>query len=86
MNDLRDYGDKKTVVLHTTEQLIFRRVESWSECLKIVPYEQEQYSKRKVAIVGYDIYLPRNKRIIKRLERVCGRPLIGDFPKLKKVL
>jgi len=62
--------DSKTLVLHTNDNNIARRVSNWRECQKVVSYEQEQYSKKRVAVVGVDIYLPNKKRIIRRLERV----------------
>ena len=69
MNELRQF-DSKTLVLYTEDTSILRRVGNWRECFKTISYEQEQYSKRKVALVGVDIYLPNKKRIIRRLQRV----------------
>ncbi len=69
MNELRDFGDGKTMVLFSDDKKVVEKVSGWKECNKCVAYEQEQYSKKKVGLVGWDMYLPKNRRIQKRLEK-----------------
>jgi len=57
--ELRDYGDKKTVVVFTDEMEVVRRLRDRKACSHIVPYEQEQYSKNRVATIGYDFHFPK---------------------------
>ena len=80
MEELRQF-DSKTLVLYTEDTSILRRVGNWRECFKTISYEQEQYSKRKVTLVGVDIYLPRNKRILKRLSRAFTGVDLSGFLK-----
>ncbi len=69
MIEVRDYGDKKTIVLYTDESSVASRVRNWRECLRVVPYEQVQIKKKRLVLVGSDTYLPRSKRILKRIFR-----------------
>lgn len=75
--------DSKTLVLYTNDSSLVRRVSNWRECFKVINYEQEQYSKKRVALVGVDIYLPRNKRILRRLQRAFTGVDIMGFLKAK---
>jgi len=68
--ELRNFGDGRTIVVYTDEGKVAQRIRDWSECFKVVPYEQEQYSKRKIALVGLDLYLPRTHKVVNRLKRM----------------
>jgi len=68
MIEIRDFGDKKTVVAYTDEGKIASKLRTRSKLIKIVPYEQEQYSKGKVATVGFDFYFPKSlKKSLSRM-------------------
>jgi len=60
--EIRDFGDNKTIVLYTDEQKLYRQLKDSTKCFKVVPYEQEQYSNRRVAVVGADLYFPKRYR------------------------
>ena len=64
-SEIRDYGDEKQIVLHTTNNATYQRLKGSVKVIKQVDYEQEQ--KKKVALVGVDLYFP--KRYGKWLER-----------------
>lgn len=68
MAELRDLGDDRTIVLYTSDNEVYRKVLESVKPVKIVPYEQEQ--KGKVALIGVDLYLPREYR--KWLEKNIG--------------
>ena len=60
--EIRDFGDKKTIVVYTNDRQIANRIQGWKECFKVVTYEQEQFSRKRVALVGLDLYLPKKLR------------------------
>ena len=62
MVELRDYGDNKTIVVYTDEQKVAQKLRQRKSCLKIIPYEQEQYSKKRVVLVGLDFYFPKSAK------------------------
>lgn len=66
MNEIRDFGDKKTIVLYTDENKVYQRLKQSVKCFKVIPYEQGQYSKRGVVMVGVDLYF--HKKYQKWLE------------------
>jgi len=69
--EIRQFGDNRTIVVYTDNRQIASRLETYKDCFKIVPYEQEQYSKKRDTLVGVDFYFP--KRIMRRLERFIAR-------------
>lgn len=68
MIEVRDYGDKKTLVVYTDEGDIFKRVSNWRGCFGSKAYIQEQPKRGRVATVGYDLYFIKNKQILKKLQ------------------
>jgi len=70
LTEVRDYGDARTIVVYTNDRQIANRIQGWKECFKVVEYEQEQFSKKRVALVGLDLYLP--KRLRNRVEKMAG--------------
>ena len=66
--EIRDYGDNKTIVVYSSDKDIVSKLRDSKSCLNIIAYEQEQYSNKKVAVVGYDFYFPKNQE--KRLARL----------------
>ena len=75
LTEIREYGDKRTVVLYTNDNEIYRRLRDSRKCLEIVPYEQEQNGK--TIMVGVDLYFSRkNLRWLEKVLRDHGR---GNF-------
>ena len=60
VTEIRELGDKETLVVYTDENSIASKLASKKRLLKVVEYEQEQPSKRRVALVGKDFYFPKN--------------------------
>jgi len=68
VTELRNLGDSKTIVVYTNDDRIYRNLCDSVRPIKIVPYEQEQGGK--IAIVGVDLYFPKEYR--KWLEKRIG--------------
>lgn len=68
MTELRNLGDDRTIVLYTNDNRVYRKVLESVKPVKIVPYEQEQGGK--VAMIGVDLYFPKEYR--KWLEKNIG--------------
>lgn len=68
MTKLRNFGDGKTVVVYTKDRELANRLMRREDCLRVIPYEQEQYSKHKVALVGLYLYFPA--RIKRQLQKI----------------
>ena len=75
MTTIRDFGDGKTVVIHTNDRNLASRLGNYKACFNIVPYEQEQYSNRKLALVGIDFYF--QKKVLRALLKKIGIPYRG---------
>ena len=60
VTELRDLGDNRTLVFHTNDNRVYRKIRDSVEFTKIVPYEQEQGGK--VVMVGVDIYFTKEYR------------------------
>ena len=60
VTELRNLGDDTTIVLYTNDNRVYRKVLESVKPIKIVPYEQEQGGK--IALVGVDIYFPKEYR------------------------
>jgi hypothetical protein len=58
--ELRNLGDGRTVLLYTNDNRVYRRLRDSGKLVKVVPYEQEQGGK--VAMVGVDVYFPKEYR------------------------
>jgi len=70
VTEIREFGDNKTIVVFTNERQVATRIQNWNECYKVIEYEQEQFSKGRVGLVGLDLYLP--KRLERRVRKLCG--------------
>ena len=60
VTELRDLGDNKTIVVHTNDNQVCRKLRDSAKPLKIVPYEQEQGGK--IVMVAVDLYFPKEYR------------------------
>jgi len=57
VTELRSLGDTRTVVLHTNDNQLYKKLRDSAKPIKIVPYQQEQGGK--VALVAVDLYFPK---------------------------
>ena len=57
MIEIRDYGDRQSLVVYTDENDIYRKLEQSIKCTKVIPYRQQQNGKLKM--VGVDLYFPK---------------------------
>jgi len=62
MNDIRDFGDGKQVVLHTKDFELYRRLRQWEICLASFPYVDIEY----YWIAGDLYYLKKHEDLIRR--------------------
>lgn len=81
--ELRDYGDRQTVVVFTNDQQTAEKLRNRKTCFKTVPYEQEQYRKKRNQLVGYDFYFPRREK--KALLRLPGCVKEAGFSLVNKI-
>jgi len=58
MIEIRDYGDKQTLVLYTDQNDLYRKLSKSTKCTHIILYEQQQQNGR-IKIVGVDLYFPK---------------------------
>lgn len=68
MIEIRNWGDE--VAVYTNDNAMAYKLGQRKTLLGITDYEQEQYSKRRVGIVGKDFFFP--KKETKRLLRIEG--------------
>ena len=61
MIEVRDF-DKDAVVVYTDEQSVATRLSKRKNLIKEIPYEQVQHSKKRVTIVGLDLYFPKSAK------------------------
>ena len=57
VNEIRDYGDGKTIVLYTNENVVYRKLRDSTKVIKSVHYSQEQ--KHRWVMVGCDLYFAK---------------------------
>ena len=60
MIEIRDSGDKQSLVVHTNENGIYQKLEKSTKCFNVIPYYQQQNGKLKM--VGVDLYFPKKYR------------------------
>jgi hypothetical protein len=65
--ELRSLGDSRTVVLHTNDNQLYKKLRDSAKLISIVPYQQEQ--GERVALVAVDLYFPKE----------CGKWLQENF-------
>ena len=58
--ELRNLGDNRTIVAHTNDNQVYRKLRDSVKPIKIVPYEQEQGGK--IVMVAVDLYFPKGHR------------------------
>jgi hypothetical protein len=81
VTELRSLGDKRTIVVHTNDNQVYRKLHDSGKPVKVILYEQEQGGK--VAIVGVDLYFPEECQ--KWLQKNVGVRLPESSDKLTNV-
>jgi len=74
VTEIREYGDKKTIVVFTNENAVLRRLREWKSCQKIVFYEVwKNCDPRNAVKVAVDLYFDKKEE--NHIRRVLGMPL-----------
>jgi hypothetical protein len=60
VTEIRSLGDKRTVVVYTNDNQVYKKLHDSGKPVKVILYEQEQGGK--TAIVGADLYFPEEYR------------------------
>ncbi|MFC2056212.1 hypothetical protein ACFLTO_01425 [Chloroflexota bacterium] len=60
MIEIREYGDKQTLVVYTDQNDIYRELEKSTKCFNVIPHEQQQNGRIKT--VAVDLYFPKKYR------------------------
>lgn len=69
--EIRDYGDKKTIVVYTDDNAVFKKLRERKSCRKVVCYEVwKDCDPRKAVKVGVDLYF--NKKEENRIRKALG--------------
>ena len=77
MAELRNFGDNRTIVLHTKDNRVYKQILESVKPIKVVPYEQEQGGK--TVMIGVDLYFPKEYR--KWLEKHVSTRIIEPEPR-----
>lgn len=60
--EIRDYGDKKTIVVYTKDNVVLRKLREWKSCQKVVFYEVwRDCDPRKAVNVAVDLYFDKKE-------------------------
>ena len=74
MIEIRNFGDKRTIVLYTDENKVYQKYRDLKKVIKVIPYTQTQTIKKeqKEVMVGADIYFPKTSKnwLIKAVGKV----------------
>ena len=68
--ELRDYGNGKMVVVWTNDANLRNKLLEWKSLIKVVEYWQQQNSCCRLTLVGVDMYFPKGKRRVTRLQKL----------------
>ena len=72
--EIRDYGDKKTIVVYTDENTVLRKLREWKSYQKVVFYEiWKDWNTRMAVRVAVDLYF--NKKEEDRIRKALGMPM-----------
>ncbi len=73
ITEIRDYGDKKTIVVYTKDNSVLRKFRKWKACQKVVFYEVwENCDPRNAVKVAVDLYF--NKTEENRIREALNMP------------
>ena len=65
--EIRDFGDRKTIVLYTEDNEVYPRLKQWKSCQQVVPYCQNG------RVIGADLYFPKQAEV--EIRKVLGLPI-----------
>lgn len=65
--ELRDCENK--LVIFTDDNEDHQRFKGWQDCFQVVDYIDIYTGK----IVGHDLYFPRTRKMLRKLEKVAGK-------------
>lgn len=65
--EVRDFGDRKTLVVYTEDNQVYRRFKQWKSCQQVIPYYQNG------RVVGTDLYFPKQAEV--EIRKVLGLPI-----------
>lgn len=72
--EIRNYGDKKTIVVYTKDNTVLRKLRKGKACQKIVFYEVwKNYDPRNAVKVAVDLYFDKKEE--NRIREALGMPL-----------
>ena len=74
ITEIREYGDKKTIVVYTDDNAALRKLREWKSCQKVVFYEVwKNCDPRNAVNVAVDLYF--NKKEENRIRKALGMPM-----------
>lgn len=69
--EVREYGDKETIVVFTKDNAVFRKLKDWKSCQKVVFYEVwKDCDPRKAVRVAVDLYFDKKEE--NRIRKALG--------------
>lgn len=73
MTEIRDYGDKKTIVVYTKDNAVLRKLREWKSCQKVVFYEVwRNCDPRNAVNVAVDLYFDKKEE--NQIRKALGMP------------
>ena len=76
VTEIREYGDKRTIVVFTDDNTVLRKLRKWKSCQRIVFYEVwKDCDPRKAVNVAADLYF--NKKEEDRIRKALDMPMGG---------
>ena len=74
VTEIRDYGDKKTIVVYTKDNAVLRKLRKWKSCQKVVCYEVwKNCDPRNAVKVAVDLYFDKKEE--NRIREALGMPM-----------
>lgn len=74
MTDIRDYEDRKTIVVYTKDNTVLRKLREWKSCQKVVFYEVwKNCDPRNAVNVAVDLYFDKKEE--DRIRKALGMPV-----------
>ena len=70
---IREFGDKKTIVVYTKDNIVFKKLRKWKSCQKVVFYEVwKNCDPRNAVNVAVDLYFDKKEE--NRIREALGFP------------
>ena len=62
VTEIRDFGDKETIVIYTDDNAVLKKLREWKSCQKMVFYEVwKDCDPRRATKVGVDLYFGKKE-------------------------